>query len=80
VVKLDRVRHRHDLTLGHRDELGVPAADQQSTDGLLDRPSIDPLADLGDGPGHLETQVWLAPGGADTRPRPAEPARLTPLR
>jgi len=44
-VQVHRVRDRHDLPGGHRDEFGVSAARQQSTDRLPDGPSGDAVTD-----------------------------------
>ena len=48
--------NRHHLAGGDGDELRVTAARQQSADLLPDGPSVDSVADLGDGPGHLESE------------------------
>ena len=50
------VGYRHHLAGGHGDELRVAPAGQQSADLLPDGPLVDPVADLGDGPGHLEPE------------------------
>ena len=54
--QLDALRQRHQLTLGHGNELGVATAGQQCTHRLPYLPTIDMVADLGDGSGNLEAQ------------------------